>query len=127
MGLGLWLLIGGAVLVVLLLTYPKWKGLLPATWTGAVTETIATASDKTTDALTAGAEQTLVIAGWVNGDLEYIQLVYACRKRREGWNATPAVVTPTVEALAAELAAIKAQLSATTSTIPAATVAQPGV
>jgi hypothetical protein len=119
MGTGLWLLIAGGVLVVLLVAWPKLKAILPASWTGAVTNAIATASDATTDAVTAGAEQTLVIAGWVNGDLEYIQLVYACRKRREGWNVTPPTVTtatPTVtlDAISARLANIEAKLPPTT-------------
>jgi hypothetical protein len=119
MGTGLWLLISGVVLVVLLVTYPKWKVVLPAKWTGAVTNAIATASDATTDAVTAAAEQTLVIAGWVNGDLEYIQLVHACRKRRDGWNQPPVTVTTaqpqvTLAAIAARLATIEAKLAPTT-------------
>jgi len=120
MGTGLWLLIAGGVLVALLILWPKLKAWLPASWMGGVTNVIDTGSHGTTDIIMSGAEETLVIGGWANGDLDYITLVYACRKRREGWNQPPATVTlatptPTVtlDAISARLANIEAKLPPT--------------
>ena len=123
-----YLTIGLGVALVLLLTWKKWKVILPVKWQGTVTTAISTASGYATDAVLVGAEQTQVLSGWVQGDLEYIQMVYTLRKRRESWNSPPAVVVPPVDpavaALQAQVAALTRVVSSqVTSTPPAATAA----
>ena len=120
-----WILGAGVMLVVLLILWPKLAGLLPASWSGSVTTTIATASDAVTDAVTQAAFTTLAGAGWANDDLAFLAKLAECRAMQKAWNTTPAVVAPSVEALAATVADLQAKLaSQTTTTIPDGAVAK---
>jgi len=119
-----YLLGAGVAVVVLLVAWPKLKTVLPAAWSGAVTNAIATASDATTDAVTATAFQTLAVAGWCNSDIVFLTKLDECRQLQKAWNVTvPAAAAPTVAELAATVAELQAKLAAqSTSTIPPAAV-----
>ena len=119
-----WILIGiGGLLVVALLFWTKIKAWLPASTSPSVVAAIDKASDYATDAVAAGAFQTLATTGWANGDIAFLAKLDECRVMQKAWGV---VVTPTtVEALAAEVANLKATLtSKTTDTIPAASAAK---
>lgn len=125
--------LGGAVL--LMVFWSKLKTIWPFSLLaqsavgGAISTGAATVSKLTAEATL----QSLVVQCWAASDMDSIALLATLRQRIRDWNvavepesvSTP-VVSPSVESLQADLAALQAQVAAqakTTSTIPAASMA----
>jgi len=120
-----WILVAGVVLVVGLVAWPTIK----ARFGGSIPAGVTTALDKTTDyADEAVASGSLGIAALMfkkHGDTEAVAQIGVLWGKAMAWDDKPtAMATPTVEALAASVAGLQAQLaSQTVSSIPDAALA----
>ena len=129
--MGAWILYALAVALALaLLTWKKWKVILPASWQGAVTTAIGTASGVVSDAAADAALQSLVMLAWVHDDLAMITKLGEVKLAIQKWSSPPAVAPPSsdyaMDTLRAQVAALtRVVASQSTSTIPTAATVQP--
>lgn len=107
----------GGLLLIVFLTWPKLKKLLPAAWAGKATQLIDAGADTAGDLAASAAFQALAVDGWLNGEgqaglMVYLAKLDECRTLRAAWVASvvPPIPppAPTVESLQAELAALQA-------------------